>query len=416
MEDTKMIAIDLIEPNPYQPRLEFDQDALMDLAQSIRENGLIQPITVRKVNDKYQIIAGERRFRALRLNGAVEVPANIMDADEVQMAEMALVENIQRENLSAIEEASKTKGRVTGVATGFTELDYKLTGLHPAELILVAARPAMGKTAFVLNIAQYAAFKDNHAVAMFSLEMSKEQLVTRLMASESMVDSQQMRTGDLRDSDWEKLLEGAALIGNSKLIIDDTATTLAEIRSKCRKYKQTYGIELVVIDYLQLMSGSESRRNESRQQEISEISRALKVLARELDVPIIALSQLSRAVEARQDHKPMLSDLRESGAIEQDADVVMFLYRDEYYNPDSEKKNLAEVIVAKQRNGATGSGEYGSDNTRNLQTKSGLCRVARSFLFCFTDICFCSNEIQIILPASIFINKIRIILSLFIFI
>ena len=266
-------------------------------------------------------------------------------------------ETILENSLSAIEEASKTKGRVTGVATGFTELDYKLTGLHPAELILVAARPAMGKTAFVLNIAQYAAFKDNHAVAMFSLEMSKEQLVTRLMASESMVDSQQMRTGDLRDSDWEKLLEGAALIGNSKLIIDDTATTLAEIRSKCRKYKQTYGIELVVIDYLQLMSGSESRRNESRQQEISEISRALKVLARELDVPIIALSQLSRAVEARQDHKPMLSDLRESGAIEQDADVVMFLYRDEYYNPDSEKKNLAEVIVAKQRNGATGSVE-----------------------------------------------------------
>ena len=232
-----------------------------------------------------------------------------------------------------------------------------MTGLHPAELILVAARPAMGKTAFVLNIAQYAAFKDNHAVAMFSLEMSKEQLVTRLMASEAMVDSQQISTGDLRDPDWEKLLEGAAVIGNSKLIIDDTATTLAEIRSKCRKYKQTYDIEMVVIDYLQLMSGSNTRRNESRQQEISEISRALKVLARELNVPIIALSQLSRAVEARQDHKPMLSDLRESGAIEQDADVVMFLYRDEYYNPDTEKKNIAEVIVAKQRNGATGSVE-----------------------------------------------------------
>ena len=273
------------------------------------------------------------------------------------MSDFVPIQQIVLNSLSAIEEASKTKGRVTGIATGFTELDYKLTGLHPAELILVAARPAMGKTAFVLNIAQYAAFKDNHAVAMFSLEMSKEQLVTRLMASESMVDSQQMRTGDLRDSDWEKLLEGAALIGNSKLIIDDTATTLAEIRSKCRKYKQTYGIELVVIDYLQLMTGSESRRNESRQQEISEISRALKVLARELDVPIIALSQLSRAVEARQDHKPMLSDLRESGAIEQDADVVMFLYRDEYYNPDTEKKNLAEVIVAKQRNGSTGSVE-----------------------------------------------------------
>ena len=265
-----------------------------------------------------------------------------------RMSDFVPIQEIVLNSLNAIEDAARTKGRVTGIATGFTELDYKLTGLHPAELILVAARPAMGKTAFVLNIAQYAAFKDNHAVAMFSLEMSKEQLVTRLMASESMVDSQQIRTGDLRDSDWEKLLEGAALIGNSKLIIDDTASSLAEIRSKCRKYKQTYDIDMVVIDYLQLMSGSNTRRNESRQQEISEISRALKVLARELNIPIVALSQLSRAVEARQDHRPMLSDLRESGAIEQDADVVMFLYRDEYYNPDTEKKNIAEVIVAKQ--------------------------------------------------------------------
>ena len=260
-----------------------------------------------------------------------------------RMSDFVPIQEIVLNSLNAIEEAAKTKGRVTGIATGFTELDYKLTGLHPAELILVAARPAMGKTAFVLNIAQYAAFKDNHAVAMFSLEMSKEQLVTRLMASESMVDSQQIRTGDLRDSDWEKLLEGAALIGNSKLIIDDTASSLAEIRSKCRKYKQTYDIDMVVIDYLQLMSGSNTRRNESRQQEISEISRALKVLARELNIPIIALSQLSRAVEARQDHRPMLSDLRESGAIEQDADVVMFLYRDEYYNPFQMQKVQADV-------------------------------------------------------------------------
>lgn len=274
-----------------------------------------------------------------------------------RMSDFVPIQQIVLNALNDIEEASRTKGRVTGIATGFTDLDYKLTGLHGSELILIAARPAMGKTAFALNIAQYAAFKDNHKVAMFSLEMSKEQLVTRLIASESMVDSQMIRTGELRDSDWDKLIEGAALIGNSHMIIDDTATSLAEIRSKCRKYKQTYGIEMIVIDYLQLMTGSSSRRNESRQQEISEISRALKMLARELDVPIIALSQLSRAVEARQDHKPMLSDLRESGAIEQDADVVMFLYRDEYYNPDSEKKNLAEVIVAKQRNGSTGSVE-----------------------------------------------------------
>ena len=270
-----------------------------------------------------------------------------------RMSDFVPIQDIVLNSLNAIEEAAKTKGRVTGIATGFTELDYKLTGLHPAELILVAARPAMGKTAFVLNIAQYAAFKDNHAVAMFSLEMSKEQLVTRLMASEAMVDSQQIRTGDLRDSDWEKLLEGAAVIGNSKLIIDDTATTLAEIRSKCRKYKQTYDIEMVVIDYLQLMSGSNTRRNESRQQEISEISRALKVLARELNVPIIALSQLSRAVEARQDHKPMLSDLRESGAIEQDADEVLFLYRPAVYDTSKDEKE-AIVIIAKNRNGRTG--------------------------------------------------------------
>ena len=272
-----------------------------------------------------------------------------------RMSDFVPIQQVVLNTLTAIEKAAKTKGRVTGIATGFRELDYKLTGLHPSELILVAARPAMGKTAFALNIAQYAAFRENRKVAIFSLEMSKEQLVTRLIASEAMVDSQMIRTGELRDSDWEKLLEGASLIGNSNLIIDDTVSSLAEIRSKCRKYRQTYGIELIVIDYLQLMSGSSGRRNESRQQEISEISRGLKVLAKELQVPIIALSQLSRAVEARQDHKPMLSDLRESGAIEQDADVVMFLYRDEYYNPDSEKKNLAEVIVAKQRNGSTGT-------------------------------------------------------------
>ncbi|MBR0382343.1 MAG: replicative DNA helicase [Eubacterium sp.] len=271
-----------------------------------------------------------------------------------RMSEHVTIREIVMRSMDAIEAASRMKGRITGIATGFTELDYKLTGLHPAELILVAARPAMGKTAFVLNIAQYATLRGGKKVAIFSLEMGKEQLVTRMMASESMVDSQQIRTGDLRDNEWEKLLESAAMIGKSNLIIDDSAVTLAEIRSKCRRYKQLYDIDMVIIDYLQLMSSS-GRRNESRQQEISEISRSLKILARELNIPIIALSQLSRAVEARQDHRPLLSDLRESGAIEQDADVVIFLYRDEYYNRDSEKKNLAEVIVAKQRNGDTGT-------------------------------------------------------------
>lgn len=264
------------------------------------------------------------------------------------------IRDVVLNTLDQIEEASKNKGKITGLPTGFTDLDYKLTGLHPSQLLIVAARPAMGKTAFVLNIAQHVAFRQNVPVAVFSLEMSKEQLVTRLMAMESMIDSQMIRTGELEDQDWEKLMESAAVIGHSPLIIDDTpGLTIAEIRSKCRRYKQAQGVGLVIIDYLQLMAGS--GKSESRQQEISEISRSLKALAREIDAPIIALSQLNRAVDSRTDHKPVLSDLRESGSIEQDADVIMFIYRDDYYNPDTEKKNLAEIIVAKQRSGATGS-------------------------------------------------------------
>lgn len=258
--------------------------------------------------------------------------------------------------LERIEKAAKSKGVVTGIPTGFIDLDYKLSGMQPSDLILVAARPSMGKTAFVLNIAQHVAFKKERGVAVFSLEMSKEQLVNRLFALESQVDSQALRTGNLKDSDWEKLIEGAGIIGRSNLIIDDTpGISVSELRSKCRKYKLEHDTQLIIIDYLQLMSGSAGGRSESRQQEISEISRSLKALARELNVPVIALSQLSRAVEARPDKRPMLSDLRESGAIEQDADVVMFIYRDEYYNKDSEKKKQAEIIIAKQRNGPIGT-------------------------------------------------------------
>ena len=272
------------------------------------------------------------------------------DQDFVPIREIVL------NSLDTIEMAAKNKGKVTGVPTGFLDLDAKLTGLHGGELLLVAARPAMGKTAFVLNIAQHVVFRENIPTAIFSLEMSKEQLVTRLLASESMVDSQNLRTGNLQDQEWEKLMESAGVIGNSNLIIDDTpGITISELRSKCRRFKQANGLGLIIIDYLQLMIGG--KRSESRQQEIAEISRSLKALARELEVPIIALSQLSRAVESRPDHKPMLSDLRESGSIEQDADVVMFIYRDEYYNPDSEKKGIAEIIVAKQRSGSTGSVE-----------------------------------------------------------
>ena len=258
--------------------------------------------------------------------------------------------------LDVIEKASKTKGTVTGIPTGFIDLDYKLSGLQRSDLILVAARPSMGKTAFVLNIAQHVAFRQNLAVAIFSLEMSKEQLVNRLFSLESHVDAQVLRTGNLKDTDWEKLIEGAGRIGKSRMIIDDTSgISIAEMRSKCRKYKLELGLDLIIIDYLQLMSGSGGRSNESRQQEISEISRSLKGLARELYVPVIALSQLSRAVESRTDKRPMLSDLRESGAIEQDADVCMFIYREDYYIPDTEDKGIAEIIIAKQRNGPIGT-------------------------------------------------------------
>ena len=258
------------------------------------------------------------------------------------------MENIERE--------SKTKGNVTGIPTGFTDLDYKTSGLQNSDFILIAARPSMGKTAFVLNIAQYMAFKKDKAVAIFSLEMSREQLMNRLLSMESKVDSQHLRTGNLKDDEWSKLIESAGMIGESRLMIDDTpGISIGEMRSKCRKYKLEHGLDIIIIDYLQLMSGSGKSSSESRQQEISDISRSLKALARELNVPVVALSQLSRAVEQRTDHRPMLSDLRESGAIEQDADVVMFIYRDDYYNKDSENKGIAEIIIAKQRNGPIGT-------------------------------------------------------------
>ena len=271
--------------------------------------------------------------------------------------EFVPIRQIVMNAMDSIEKASHNKGNVTGVATGFLDLDYRTAGMQPSDLILVAARPSMGKTAFVLNIAQYVAFKQAKTVAIFSLEMSKEQLVNRLFSMESKVDSQHLRTGNLSDVEWEKLIESAGAIGKSNLIIDDTpGISISELRSKCRKYKLEHNLEMIIIDYLQLMSGS-GRSTDSRQQEISDISRSLKALARELHVPVIALSQLSRAVEQRPDHRPMLSDLRESGAIEQDADVVMFIYRDDYYNKDTEKKGIAEIIIAKQRNGPIGTVE-----------------------------------------------------------
>ncbi len=253
-----------------------------------------------------------------------------------------------------IERAAKAQGTVTGLPTGFTDLDYMLAGLQKSDLILIAARPSMGKTALALNIAQYVAFEKNEPVAIFSLEMSKEQLVSRLLSMESRVDSKLIRNGRLDADEWKKIVDAVDVIGESNLIIDDTpAISVSELRSKCRRLKLERDVKLIVLDYLQLMSGT--RRPDSRQQEISDISRALKQIARELDVPVLALSQLSRQVEGRPDHRPMLSDLRESGAIEQDADVVLFIYRDDYYNKDSDRKGIAEISIAKHRNGPTGS-------------------------------------------------------------
>ncbi|MBS4960723.1 MAG: replicative DNA helicase [Clostridiales bacterium] len=271
-----------------------------------------------------------------------------------QTEEFFHVRDITVKAFENIEDLYKNKGKLTGVATGFTDFDNKTAGLQKSDLVLIAARPSMGKTAFALNIVQNAAIRHNVPVAVFSLEMSKEQLVNRMLCSEAMMDAQRMRTGMLEDDDWPKLIQAMGPLSEAPIYIDDTpGVSPMEIRSKCRKLKLEKGLGLVVIDYLQLMSGNS--RTDSRQQEISEISRALKALAREMEAPVIALSQLSRACESRADHRPMLSDLRESGAIEQDADVVVFLYRDEYYNPETEKKNQAELIIAKQRNGPTGT-------------------------------------------------------------
>ena len=270
------------------------------------------------------------------------------------------IDKVVLEALDKISIAAKNRGAVTGVPTGFKDLDTYLSGLQPSDFVLVAARPSMGKTAFVLNVAENVAIKQGITTAVFSLEMSNVQLVNRMLSLESTVDADKIRKGRLDSNDWGKLIEGADSIAKSQLIIDDTpGISIAELRSKCRKYKMENNLGLVIIDYLQLMSGN--GKTDSRQQEISDISRSLKALARELDVPVVTLSQLSRAVEQRPDHRPMLSDLRESGAIEQDADVVMFLYRDDYYNKDTDIKGIAEIIIAKTEKRSDWYGKNGVD-------------------------------------------------------
>ncbi|BEP30407.1 replicative DNA helicase [Helicovermis profundi] len=254
-----------------------------------------------------------------------------------------------------IEMLYESDDALTGLSSGFKDLDVKTSGFQKSDLILVAARPSMGKTAFSINVCQYAGTHKS-SVAIFSLEMSKDQLVQRMLSSESHISIQKIRNGDLEEDDWISLTKAMARLSEANIFIDDTpAITVMEMRAKCRKLKMEKGLDVIMVDYLQLMSGG--GKQESRQQEISTISRSLKALAREMDCPVIALSQLSRAPELRADHRPILSDLRESGAIEQDADIVMFLYRDEYYFPDSEKQGIGELIIAKQRNGETGTVE-----------------------------------------------------------
>ena len=291
---------------------------------------------------------------------------NIMDMAEKKIFEVSQkrnqkgyvqIKDVLVETFAMIEKMYNNKQSVTGVPTGFTDLDYKTSGLQNSDLVLIAARPAMGKTAFGLNIAQHAAIYAKVPVAVFNLEMSKEQLVNRILCCEAMVDSSKIKTGRMDEDDLQKIARALLPLSDAPIYIDDTpGISVMEIRSKCRKLKLEKNIGLVVIDYLQLIQAS-GRKNGSREQEISEISRSLKILAKELNIPVIAMSQLSRAVESRQDHRPMLSDLRESGAIEQDADIVMFIYRDDYYNPETERKNISEIIIAKNRSGSTGTAE-----------------------------------------------------------
>jgi replicative DNA helicase len=277
-------------------------------------------------------------------------------SEKRSVKEFSGIKDVLMDTFDDLEELHKNEGDVTGVPTGFRDLDKMTSGFQESDLIIIAARPSMGKTALALNIAQYAAVEKDTSVAIFSLEMAKSQLVQRMLCSEAQVNSHRLRTGQLRDTDWRRLSQAAGRLGESDIFIDDTpGITVMEMRAKARRIQAEHGLDLILIDYLQLMQGSGN--TESRQQEVSKISRSLKGLGRELSVPVVSLSQLSRAVEQRNDKHPQLSDLRASGSIEQDADVVAFIYRDEYYNPDTEKKGITEIIVGKQRNGPVGTVE-----------------------------------------------------------
>lgn len=326
----------------------------LDYANIVKDKAYLRKLI--KFSDRVTANAYEARDSVEAIMDKAEADIFSLMQQKSSSGEQKNMEELVSNVIIEIEQATRKKGEINGLRTGFKNLDYMLTGLHGGELIIIAARPGMGKTAFVLNIAHHIAIREKTGVAIFNLEMTAEQLVTRLMAVDSMVESGHMKTGDISDSEWGKLLESTQNLNTAPLYIDDNSSiTIAELRTKCRKLKQTKNIGLIVIDYLQLMNST--GKVESRQLFIAEVSRALKSLAKELNVPIIALSQLNRAVDTRQDHRPTLADLRESGAIEQDADVVMFIYRDDEYNKESEKPGVAEIIVAKQRNGSTGTAE-----------------------------------------------------------
>ena len=341
--------------------MEFVRESLLSVPSSanIREYAAI----VRDRATLRRLIAASEEIESSCYAGAEETET-ILDQAEKSIFQVVqqrstsgytTVKEVVYNTLEAIAAASRSKSHITGLETGFLDLDYKTSGFQNADFILVAARPSMGKTAFVLTIVEYRALRKNWPRAIFSLEMSSESLMNRLLALESRVDSQKIRTGRMNDEEWSRVVEASGIIANSGIVIDNTpGISLRELRSKARKFKIDMDIKVIFIDYLQLMSGS-GKAGVSRQQEISDISRGLKGLARELNVPVVALSQLNRSAETRDDHRPMLSDLRESGAIEQDADVVMFIYRDDYYHKDTEEKNIAEIIIAKQRNGPIGT-------------------------------------------------------------
>lgn len=321
-------------------------------AEIVREKSLLRQYI--KLNEKYLNTAYLDKEPVKDIFGEAEKETFSLFQKATRTTDQTSIQNIVLDSLTGIEKAARNNGAVTGIPTGFIKLDNMTAGMQPSDLVLVAARPSMGKTAFVLNMAEYMAVKNDYATVIFSLEMSKTQLVNRILSMHSRVNSQNIRTGKLDDSEWTDLMESARIIGNSKLIIDDTpGISVTELRSKCRKLKLEQDLKVVIIDYIQLMTSG--HKAESRQQEVSEISRSLKAIAREIGCPVIALSQLSRSVEQRPDKRPMLSDLRESGAIEQDADVVMFIYRDDYYNKDTPNPGESEIIIGKQRNGPVGT-------------------------------------------------------------